>query len=1446
MRVQKYIKTIFLLLTLFVGFDSYAQEDQFMNTELGGASMDANDGLKMVIGTNGNVHVFRRNQTQYYWSNSNSGSSTTCGIWNDATPSKGYIASKGVQLGFYFEKNGSYNSSQATWKVCSTTAAKQVGNTWTTSISGYVTSTISGKKFYVTMDYYYIHPNNYFLVDYYVRAPSDIAASDAETVHVYLYHDSYILGQDGSRPYGTINSTGQFVGDYRSATVESCASGKQDPRFPSTHGFKTAGSFRSFRSGAYGSGTLSAKINAADIKFNNSGIEADLTCRDDEVGVEFVIGPLSAGQVGTRQIMHGYGNQKGEFDNTVVKDPVVNQGANVPVKIDFTSATFSENEGDVTHQANITIRVSEGKLSSDQIGNFTISGGTAVDGTDYAFLAKGFVIPAGDYTTAKTFTLNNVNILGNTNCDGRNRTFNMSVDSEDCNDLVQRGSVYQMQFTILDDDVPTVNQSANVAYCKGVSVPANTFTFTGSTLPNTTYAWTNSNTAIGLAASGTGNIPLFTTTNTGTAPIVATIKVTPKQGTCEGDPKIFTITVNPTATISTVLNNLTYCGGSSSSAITLTSATAGTTYAWTNSNTAIGLAAIGTGNIPTFTATNTTANPITATIRVTPTANGCVGTYKEYTITVNPTPTVSTVLNNQTYCNAVSSPAITLASATTSTTYAWTNSNTAIGLAASGTGSIPTFTATNTTANPITATIRVTPTANGCTGTYKEYTITVRPVVVIGAITGNPYACEGDIPQTIKGIATIGGTGTFTYQWQQSINNTTWTNISGATGLDYTPGVLTQNTYFKRISIDANCGSFESNSFLITKVAAGVKFTWKSTAIDNNWNNPDNWINTGGLVDAVPTKCSDVHIPSVSNRYPALDENTMRGRFGDPVTDKITFHFGGQVAYPHKLTYNKAFVQYNWGYYAGGSNEQPGSNLEGTASKMITRDRWYMLAAPLKKMASGDFALGGYPITWQSLYNAPHPSTGALVEGDFSTAFSSNDIDLSTKNNALAVKVACYNSNIGYSDQRHLESLQGILEIPYFENSTVANYHPGHVYNKIRKESRFYYFDEKTLQQLASPIGTLARGDEAYRFVFEDENTNKAPNIVVNGVTVPGYTHRVTSGASNDKTVMIGNPFMATINSRLFFEANRTKLKEDAGYYMLTPTNQVWSRYEYKTENKVPALQAIVITLADGLTSADLVYPLEGTYALTEVSNQTRSVASLSDDSGSSLYIRATDGSDKTSDYAILNAEETGESSGISKMIYPASHSVTEAFIVSSDQEYNLIDFYNGKRTEVGLGIKSSNQKDVLTLEFENVESFKHATGFSPVLIDRYLNVEQDLSSNNVYRFNQRKTESERQYSDVNRFSLRLSSATSGIIDETNSDDLIRVTYLTSQLEVTCSLGLVQVDVYDLQGRYLHTSGNLTEAPVTYTKYLPLSRGVYIVKVKTSQGQIVAKKINAL
>ena len=183
----------------------------------------------------------------------------------------------------------------------------------------------------------------------------------------------------------------------------------------------------------------------------------------------------------------------------------------------------------------------------------------------------------------------------------------------------------------------------NQVVCNSSSTTGVTFSSptTGGTI---VYNWTNDKSSIGLAASGTGNIAAFTATNSTSAPVTATITVTPSYTsngvTCTGAAKTFTITVNPTATINTV-NDQTGCNNSSTSAITFSSPTTGGTivYNWTNNTPSIGLAASGTGNIASFTAINTTSAPITATITVIPsyTNNGvtCTGTAKTFTITVS-------------------------------------------------------------------------------------------------------------------------------------------------------------------------------------------------------------------------------------------------------------------------------------------------------------------------------------------------------------------------------------------------------------------------------------------------------------------------------------------------------------------------------------------------------------------------------------------------------------------------------------------------------------------------------------------------------------------------------------------------------------------------------------------------------------------------------------------
>ncbi len=342
-------------------------------------------------------------------------------------------------------------------------------------------------------------------------------------------------------------------------------------------------------------------------------------------------------------------------------------------------------------------------------------------------------------------------------------------------------------YTITVNPTPTVIVPANITVCNGGSVAATSFI---SPTSGATYTWTNSNTAIGLAASGSGDITGFNATNTSANPITATIEVTPTANTCVGIPATYTITVNPTPDV-TVPGNITVCNGAPVAATSFTSTTNGTTYSWINSNTAIGLGANGSGNIAGFNATNTTPNPITANITVIPTANSCTGTPNTYTIIVNPSPTV-TVPANITVCNGASVASTNFTSPTSGTTYAWTNNNTAIGLTASGSGNISSFNAANNTANPISATITVTPTANTCTGTPSSYTITVNPTPTV-TVPANITVCNGYAIAATSFSSTTAGA---TYAWNNSNTNiglgaTGSGNISGFNGTNTSAATIT-------------------------------------------------------------------------------------------------------------------------------------------------------------------------------------------------------------------------------------------------------------------------------------------------------------------------------------------------------------------------------------------------------------------------------------------------------------------------------------------------------------------------------------------------------------------------------------------------------------------------------------------------------------------------------
>ncbi|MEJ8803940.1 Ig-like domain-containing protein [Pontibacter sp. H249] len=97
--------------------------------------------------------------------------------------------------------------------------------------------------------------------------------------------------------------------------------------------------------------------------------------------------------------------------------------------------------------------------------------------------------------------------------------------------------------------------------------------------------------------------------------------------------------------------------------------------------------------------------------------------------------------------------------------------------------------------------------SGGCTEVPSNIvTITVSPEIQGNELhTIDPICKGGMITLQGKGMLT-GGTGSYTYQWQQSTDGRSFSNIGSATDPDYTTS-LTQRTWFRRIVRSGDCSS---------------------------------------------------------------------------------------------------------------------------------------------------------------------------------------------------------------------------------------------------------------------------------------------------------------------------------------------------------------------------------------------------------------------------------------------------------------------------------------------------------------------------------------------------------------------------------------------------------------------------------------------------------------
>ena len=306
--------------------------------------------------------------------------------------------------------------------------------------------------------------------------------------------------------------------------------------------------------------------------------------------------------------------------------------------------------------------------------------------------------------------------------------------------------------------------------CNGDTSQA--ISFSGNGVANTTYTWSNNNTSIGLAASGSGSIPMFVATNTTANQISGVVTISSTANGCSGTPVPVIFYVSATPVLTSVPNvNVT---SNTILNYTPTSATTGVAFSWTRTS-VVGIsnaAGNGTGAIAE-TLVNTTANPIVVTYVYTLTTNGCTNT-QILNVTVNPSPAITSPINPPAICSGTSF-SYTATSATNNVQFSWTRAAIAsINAGASGSGAGASINEVLTSTSVTTVNVPYVITMN-INGTISTQTITVQVLpkpILSSSLTAS--VCS-DLP--FNYTATSATTGT-AFSWTRAVV----TNISNAIG----------------------------------------------------------------------------------------------------------------------------------------------------------------------------------------------------------------------------------------------------------------------------------------------------------------------------------------------------------------------------------------------------------------------------------------------------------------------------------------------------------------------------------------------------------------------------------------------------------------------------------------------------------------------------------------
>lgn len=125
-----------------------------------------------------------------------------------------------------------------------------------------------------------------------------------------------------------------------------------------------------------------------------------------------------------------------------------------------------------------------------------------------------------------------------------------------------------------------------------------------------------------------------------------------------------------------------------------------------------------------------------------------------------------------------------------------------------------------------------------CSNGYFTLNVSSGAVLQAGSISPSSQTINyGTIPTSLTGTAASGGASSnYAYQWQSSADNVNWSDISGATSQNYSPGFLYSTTYYRRKVTETVGGSVAYTSSVSVTVNSQIVATLSTSSFAVNYN----------------------------------------------------------------------------------------------------------------------------------------------------------------------------------------------------------------------------------------------------------------------------------------------------------------------------------------------------------------------------------------------------------------------------------------------------------------------------------------------------------------------------------------------------------------------------------------------------------------------------------